>query len=337
MTLIDVEALLAPIADETVCGIALEYDPDYLALERSIEGSPERQYGDTVIPAKAPDWSGIARQATELLAKSKDFNLAVILTRALTHTRGIEGTLAGMQLVLELGRRHWDEAFPSLHFDGEADLLPRSNAIAGLAAQEGLLGDLRAASFKTRQMGVLDFGSIERVASGRDPASAPFSRDQLGPLFAEEIASANPILAQLQQLQSDAQALHALCRDHMGNEAAPDLQPLVELIKLVCPPQLGSRSGSGESTEAAGHEDDTDAAIAPAGSVPRKAMTRHDATAMLDAVCSYLEESDPSNPAPLLIRRARGLIGRDFLSILREFAPDGVAQAELLAGVNRGD
>ena len=148
MTLIDVEALLAPIADDTVCGIALEYDPDYLALERSIEGSPERQYGDTVIPAKAPDWSGIARQATELLAKSKDFNLAVILTRALTHTRGIEGTLAGMQLVLELGRRHWDEAFPSLHFDGEADLLPRSNAIAGLAAQEGLLHSVATSSVR---------------------------------------------------------------------------------------------------------------------------------------------------------------------------------------------
>ena len=335
--LIDIESLLAPIADDSVCGMELSYDPEYLALERSIQGLPERQYGDTVIPAKAPDWSSIAEQATALLAKSKDFNLAVILARALTHTRGIEGTVAGLGLVLELGRRHWGDAFPSLHFDGEADLLPRSNVVAGLAAQEGLLGDLRAATWQTRQMGMLDFGTIERVASGRDLASAPFSRGQLELLFAEEIASANPVLPQLQQLQRDALALQSLCREQMGNEAAPDLQPLVDLIGLVCPPQMTSQRGSDESVDGVEREYAADDSFTSPGSVPVKAMTRQDAAAMLDAVCSYLEESDPSNPAPLLIRRARGLIGRDFLSILRELAPDGVAQAELLAGVSGHD
>lgn len=55
---------------------------------------------------------------------------------------------------------------------------------------------------------------------------------------------------------------------------------------------------------------------------------------MLDAVCAYLEEAEPANPAPLLIRRARQMIGKDFVSILKEIAPDGLHQVEMIAGIS---
>ena len=61
---------------------------------------------------------------------------------------------------------------------------------------------------------------------------------------------------------------------------------------------------------------------------------RQSAIAMLDAVCAYLEAAEPANPAPLLIRRARNMIGKDFVSILKEIAPDGLHQVEMVAGIS---
>lgn len=341
MSFIDVESLLAPIDAERACGTELDYDADYLTLERSVEGQPERQYGDTVIPAEGPDWSLVLRQASSLLGRSKDFRLTVFIARALTRKHGLPGAAEGLRLTLELALRHWTEAFPSLTVDGEDDPLPRGNALSSLTASGGLLGDLRAAALPTRQMGALDLGILEKVAAGRDAAgSAPIARHQIEPLLLEEIGHGNPHLAALLELRATAHELDHLCREQMGASEAPDLQSLTAWIDQVYPPHLQRRAAGGDAADdnATPAADDASAASsagAVAGGLPRRALTRQDAVQMLDAVCKFLEETEPANPAPLLIRRARGLIGMDFLQILRELAPDGLAQAELLAGTNR--
>ncbi|MCQ4167281.1 type VI secretion system protein TssA [Tahibacter harae] len=339
MTLIDVDSLLAPVDAERACGVELDYDADYLALERSIEGQPERQYGDTVIPAEGPDWSRVLAQATGLLARSKDFRLTVFVTRALTRKHGLDGAVAGLNLTLELARRHWFEAYPALTVDGEDDPLPRCNALNSLAAAEGLIGDLRATPLPTRQLGPLELGAIERVASGRDSSgSGPIQRHQIEPLLQEELANGSRGLAALRELRALAKELDQHCREQMGSSDAPDLPPLIAFIDQVFPLHLQrdkAEAASADSTDEAAAYDDAPAAAVSAAGVPRKAMSRQDAVLMLDAVCKFLEETEPANPAPLLIRRARGLIGLDFLAILRELAPDGLAQAELLAGTNR--
>jgi type VI secretion system protein ImpA len=54
--------------------------------------------------------------------------------------------------------------------------------------------------------------------------------------------------------------------------------------------------------------------------------------AMLDAVCAFLERTEPTNPAPLLIRRARALMGKDFIAIMQDLAPDSLAQIHQIVG-----
>ena len=39
-------------------------------------------------------------------------------------------------------------------------------------------------------------------------------------------------------------------------------------------------------------------------------------------VCEFLERTEPTNPAPLLLRRARQLISRNFLQLMKELAPE---------------
>ncbi|MBN8741880.1 MAG: hypothetical protein BGP24_18240 [Lysobacterales bacterium 69-70] len=340
MSFIDVESLLAPVDATRVCGVELDYDADYLALERSVEGQPERQYGDTVIPAEGPDWSLVLRQASQLLGRSKDFRLTAFVARALTRKHGLSGAVEGLQLSLELAQRHWDDAHPLVRVDGEDDPLPRSNALSSLVAGEGLLGDLRATALPTRQLGALELGVLERVAANRDNGSAPIARHQIEPLLQEEIGAGNPHLAALLQLRATAQELDRLCRERIGVSEAPELSALIAWIDLIFPAHLQRKAAGGDASAANEAEgDDAFADEAPSvehgSAAPRRALTRQDAVKMLDAVCEFLEATEPANPAPLLIRRARGLIGMDFLQILRELAPDGLAQAELLAGTNR--
>jgi type VI secretion system protein ImpA len=40
---------------------------------------------------------------------------------------------------------------------------------------------------------------------------------------------------------------------------------------------------------------------------------------------------------PLLLRRAKGLVAKDFMEILNDLTPDGVSQAKLIGGLAKDD
>ena len=60
--------------------------------------------------------------------------------------------------------------------------------------------------------------------------------------------------------------------------------------------------------------------------------SREDAVRALDLVCRYLERHEPSNPAPLFIRRAQRLMTKNFLEIVKDLLPDSLSNLEQLAG-----
>jgi type VI secretion system protein ImpA len=53
---------------------------------------------------------------------------------------------------------------------------------------------------------------------------------------------------------------------------------------------------------------------------------------MLDRVISYLIQAEPGNPAPLLIERAKKLIGVDFFEIMANLAPNAMDTIETVTG-----
>jgi type VI secretion system protein ImpA len=52
----------------------------------------------------------------------------------------------------------------------------------------------------------------------------------------------------------------------------------------------------------------------------------------LDRVIRYLEQTEPGNPAPLLIARAKKLIGVSFLEIMADLAPNALDTIEAVTG-----
>ena len=61
-------------------------------------------------------------------------------------------------------------------------------------------------------------------------------------------------------------------------------------------------------------------------------LTREDAMRVLDKVIDYFNRNEPSSPVPILLRRARRLVSKNFMEILKDLAPDGLKDAEKIRG-----
>jgi type VI secretion system protein ImpA len=60
--------------------------------------------------------------------------------------------------------------------------------------------------------------------------------------------------------------------------------------------------------------------------------SRDEVIRALDKICEYYQRSEPSSPLPLMLERAKRLVPLGFLELIRDLAPDAVAQAEALRG-----
>jgi type VI secretion system protein ImpA len=65
----------------------------------------------------------------------------------------------------------------------------------------------------------------------------------------------------------------------------------------------------------------------------RGAAGRADVIRMMDAICAYYREHEPSSPVPMLITRAKRLVNLSFLEALRDLSPSTVSDLEKIAGV----
>ena len=99
MSVIEIETLLDEIEATAPCGEDLEYDPELAELEAAAQETPERQYGDTIIPAQPPDWRAVKTTALSLFGRTRDLRIAVALARALLHVDGLPGFAAGLSVV----------------------------------------------------------------------------------------------------------------------------------------------------------------------------------------------------------------------------------------------
>jgi len=72
----------------------------------------------------------------------------------------------------------------------------------------------------------------------------------------------------------------------------------------------------------------------PHGSISAaSAMSRDEARRLILDIARYIERTEPSHPAPLLLRRAEKLLGaKSFFEIVRNMTPDGMHQLEMIAG-----
>ena len=52
----------------------------------------------------------------------------------------------------------------------------------------------------------------------------------------------------------------------------------------------------------------------------------------LDMIIAYYERNEPSSPVPLLLKRAKSLVGLNFVDIIRNLSPDAMSQVQVFSG-----
>lgn len=162
---------ISPISFEHPCGADLEYDAEFIALQQVATGSREQQFGDTLIPAVAPDWRQVAALAIALLERSIDLRLFALLTLAWTVTDGLEGYAKGISLTADALDQFWEPIHPQLQVAGEFDPLPRLNALAAFTDREALGHAARGATLLHWRLGPLSLRDGAAILEGK-PASA---------------------------------------------------------------------------------------------------------------------------------------------------------------------
>ena len=113
-------------------------------------------------------------------------------------------------------------------------------------------------------------------------------------------------------------------RINVGNDQ-PVAFPIERLSALMeAADEDAAEPGGDDDDDAEAEAGEEDAA--PAAPTPRSdavvIASRTDAMARLDQVASFYRSAEPSSPIPLLMERARSFASRDFMSLLREIAPE---------------
>ena len=147
MGIVDVDVLLQEVEAGMPCGPNLEYDPLFLELEQNALGKPEVQYGSTIVPAVPPEWKLVKKQAFELLGRSRDLRVAMLLLRSLLTLHAIPGFADGMRLIERLVEERWDSVHPQLDPDDDNDPTLRINSLATLVDASALIRDLKDTAF----------------------------------------------------------------------------------------------------------------------------------------------------------------------------------------------
>ena len=315
---------------ETPCGPDLEYENEFLELIRGAEGKPASQFA----PGEPPNWPFVRERAESLMGRTRDLRVAIYWARANVNLNGFSGLAAGLELIDRLLATFWEGLHP-LPDPDDGDQYPRVNALSVLSHQEGLCGDLRqSVLFVLRGSGPIRFRAVA-IAFAQSAAKADevsYSREQLAQMVASAVDENPDLAGEWRAVLQQARALESTLRQKFDAQSVPDLKPLLDMIKLVhgllpARPEAGEESG--EATAAEPVRTGT-----PAAAAMGDVMSRDDVLRAIDRICEYLERVEPSNPAQMLLRRARRLINQNFLQLVKELAPDALNEAARVLGVD---
>jgi len=319
-----ISAWLEPLSGDA-CGPDLEYDPGFMELAQSAAGKPETQFG----PAEAPAWPLVREQAEALFGQTRDLRVAMYWARAATNTEGLEGLAPALTLLHGLLANFWDEVHPRPDPD-DGDTFARVSVLGGLNSLDGLLGDVRQAPLLfDRRLGGLRMRDVEVALEKLEarPEDSGYNSAQVEGMLTEAPELTERIKAATSTALESLGELRRLMDERFGMEAVElkTLQGMLTGLRSLIPgePPAEEAAEPGAASEAA-----------PRRGAPGSIETRQDAVRAINAICAFLERTEPANPAQLMLRRAERMIDKNFIQLVRDLAPDAVNEVARILGVD---
>ncbi|NDR59049.1 type VI secretion system protein TssA [Pseudoruegeria sp. M32A2M] len=329
---------LVSLGEESPSGENLEYESVFTELEIAAQPGQERQMGSEIVAAEEPDYADVIQKARAVLERSHDVRAAIHLAHAQLRRNGFVGFAEATSYIRGCVTEFWDTFHPQLDED-DGDPTMRVNAVRGLAAPETVIHALRLANMTDsnnfgrmclRHKMILD-GEIDPHDDEHLPDSAGFSaafRDT-------DEAVMQGIIDAVRQASEDIAAIEAKFDEKIGS-LGPDLgeagKTLARILSI-----LSAETGMDVEAAPEAEEQPEVAALAgrPSGSggPPGAIMNDRDVLAAIDRIIEYYARYEPSNPVPILLKRARRLVGADFITIVNDLAPLGLDHVRLVGGL----
>lgn len=333
---VSTDSLLEPVSPDSPCGPDLEYS-GVIELERLAQGKPERQIGDALLPPEEPDWAAVGRMAADLASQTKDLRVLAKLTQALIRTEGYGGLRDGLALIRGTVERYWDCLYPPIDPD-DGDPTLRVNTLLGLCDSDLTLKPLRDAPLvRSRSLGRFSLRDLAIAAGNLPPPTdrEPPTTAAIDAAFREvDIEALQGIAAAVRSASEDLRATEAFFLEQVGARAAIGLDPLASVLReadKALTQQIARRGGGpgaeGDLAATAGGDEEV-----AGGAASGLVRSREDVVRLLDRICEYYRSREPSSPVPLLLERAKRLAYMDFLSIVQDLAPGGLAEVNTIRG-----
>ena len=355
----DLEALLAARDGEEPSGENLEYDFDFMQLQIAAQPGEEKQAGSEILAAEDPDFKDVEAKALAVLERAHDLRAAVILAAAVLQTRGLGGFAEVVAYIRGCLEQHWDTCHPQLDVDDDNDPTMRINAVQGMsgtgtvmAAPTAVITGLRRVPLTaSRTFGRLNLRDIQ-IALGEIPppedSKVSLDRTAVAAAFADTGDEANAAtLAAIRAAMADVKAVEAAFADKTPGYG-PDLDELRRILG-----QLARHVGDHVAGAAPAGDEIDEASPASAaggsggavrrsgggggGAMPGSVETAQDARNALDKVIGYFNRYEPSSPVPIILERAKRLVGADFMTIMKDMAPAGLDSVMMIGGISEDD
>ncbi|MDE4310501.1 type VI secretion system protein TssA [Phaeobacter gallaeciensis] len=350
----DPAVLLQPKEEDAPSGANLEYDPAFTDMELAAQPGEETVIGDERTEATDPDYREVAVKATEVLERSHDLRAAVFLADALLQSEGLSGFADVTTFMRGCLEQYWDTCHPELDED-DGDPIMRINAVQDLCGQPGGMAGPSPVYRSLRRTPLSDsrgFGRFSlremEVAEGIATAPSDMERvpDQATISAAFQDSDPEGVATRLAAAETAVENVKAISAvfDEQTPGQGPELDPLIKLLQQIAKRlrDYGNVEEGAEAPEAdAAEEAEAGAAVAApaaaAGIAPGAINSPADVSNMLDRIIGYYAREEPSSPVPLLLERAKRLVGADFLTIMNDMAPRGLENVQLIGGIEDDD
>ena len=313
-----------------------------MALEIAARPGQERQAGSEILDAEDPDFQDVARKALAVMERSHDLRAGCHLAGAMLFTDGLPGFAQATSYIRGCLEQHWDTCHPVLDAEDDDDPTMRINALQALGAPDPVQRALRTTPLtesrafgRVRLRDVLVAQGQVTLPEGEAPA---FDAASIEAAFkdTDDTTLAN-ILEAARTAQDDLVTIERIFAERTPGQG-PQLSEAIKLLRQIVQ-HVGAATGADAESDAdaADAAGETEAAEpsgpAPARGAPGQITSQADVLRTIDALMAYYRKVEPSSPVPILLQRAKRLVGVDFMSVMKDMAPAAVDNVRMIGGL----
>lgn len=328
---IDIEALLQPISAEKPSGENQQYSGLYDEIREARRSDDLLAQGQWQFEPKLADYKKVISLAIPALTtQTKDLQIAVWLTEALTRNHGFVGLRDSLTLLRRLQEDFWDTLHPEID---EGDMEGRANAIEWMESQMAVVvrtmpvtagsggftymnwDESRNFDFP-ENIDQLDYHEQERIKALKTQATE--ENRKTGDMWRAAKAQTNRAFCEelnltLEECAAECEALDKTIEEKYDRNQMPGLRNLKKalddvrgVLKPVLEEKRQQEPDEIEEEETVAVEGENGkaqvktAAAAPTGAI----QNRQDALKRLADVSEYFKKNEPHSPVSYLVQRA---------------------------------